>query len=108
MAHELAFLRCENCDHWHHPPLPLCPRCQSTDLAWIPADGPCVLFSWTRVHSAVPYYVAVIEFPECGGVRLIARLEHSGNEQPVIGGQCDLFWIEAEGGFVPAFRVIRG
>jgi uncharacterized OB-fold protein len=56
--------------------------------------------------EAVPYYVAVVEFPECGGVRLLARLEHASDEQPVIGSRCDLIWVETEGQFVPAFHTI--
>ena len=112
MRRDLTFRCCENCGHWHHPPLPLCPSCQSTNLAWVPANGAAFLYSWTRVHiavhpsmaQAVPYYVAVIEFPECGGVRLLARLEHSRDEPPVIGGKCDLIWIRAEDQLVPAFR----
>lgn len=76
--------------------------------------GPAVLFSWTRVHLAVhpsvadflPYCIAVVEFPQCGNVRLIAWLDHQAASSPPIGEECELFWLVTDDGTpVPAFRI---
>jgi uncharacterized OB-fold protein len=114
--HELVLRHCPACARWHHPPLPLCPECQHDGLEWRRVTGPARLYSWTRVHvaghptvdAAVPYYVAVIEFPGCGGTRIVTRLDHDGEGLPAIGEPCELIWVEAEGGQpVPAFRTSR-
>src|SRR5262249_9470960 len=110
---ELAFRCCESCGNWHHPPLPLCPFCQKSSLTWVRAEGPCLLYSWTRAHIAahssvaedIPYYIVVVEFPACGGVRLLGRLERPASEPPRIGSVCELHWIKAAGQSVPAFRI---
>lgn len=115
MERQLVFRHCRACDDWHHPPLPLCPRCQGTDLEWRPAEGPALLFTWTRaylamhpsVDGAVPYYIAVVEFPDCGHVRLLARLEHPGSGFPAIGSECVLDWIRAgDAQLMPAFHTV--
>lgn len=114
---ELTFRHCKTCGAWHHPPLPLCPACQSLELEWSGATGRALLFSWTRVHlamhpsvvQAVPYYIGLVEFPECGGVRLLARLECAGAASPTIGSECELYWVIAAGGqSIPAFLASPG
>ncbi len=111
--HELRAQRCLACEHWHHPPIPMCPRCQSSDLEWQPLIGAAFLFSWTRVHIAmhpavtavIPYCIGVVEFPVCDGVRIIARLDHPSDNAPAIGAKCELYWITAaDGQPLPAFR----
>lgn len=112
---KLVFRHCGACDAWHHPPLPLCPRCQGGQLEWRPAEGAAQLFTWTRAHlamhpavdRAVPYYIGVVEFPDCGHVRLLARLEHLGKDSPAIGSECVLDWICAgDGQLMPAFHTV--
>jgi len=111
--HELTLCHCGTCGHWHHPPLPLCPACQGTNLEWRLVEGPALLYTWSRVHVAMhasvadflPYCIAVVEFPSCGGVRLIAWLDHPEVGPPAIGCECELFWLTSDGGQpLPAFR----
>lgn len=113
--HKLCARRCLACGSWHHPPIPLCPKCQSSNLEWQPLSGTALLFSWTRVHiamhpavaAAVPYCIAVVEFPACDGVRIIARLDHAGDDAPAIDAECELHWITAgDGQPLPAFRTL--
>lgn len=114
-SQQLAFRHCTTCGAWHHPPLPLCPACQGLELEWRPVEGPGRLYSWTRVHlamhasvaEATPYYIALVEFADSGGVRLLARLEHAASGPPQIGSECELYWIRAAGGQpIPAFRTL--
>ena len=109
--HRLVFRRCDDCAAWHHPPLPRCPRCRSARLQWAEARGPARLYAWTRVHVALhpsvegmpPYLVAVVEFPACGGVRLITNLRA---EAPRIGAELDLVWGTV-GGAQPVPRFVQ-
>ena len=112
---ELKLRHCLTCDRWHHPPLPMCPHCQGLQLDWRPVDGPAVLYSWTRVHvathpcvtDALPYCIAVVEFPANSGVRLLAHLDHPDGGPPEIGAECELYWISVDGGqLAPAFRLL--
>jgi uncharacterized OB-fold protein len=111
--HELRMRQCQACQSWHHPPMPLCPRCQSQELEWRLVEGPALLYTWSRVHVALhssvaaslPYYIAVVEFPACDGVRLIAGLEHTDSLPPAIGSECQLLWVIADSGQpIPGFR----
>ena len=113
--HKLCARRCLACGSWHQPPIPMCPKCQSSNLEWQTLSGIALLFSWTRVHiamhpavaDAIPYGIAVVEFPACDGVRIIARLDHASDSAPAIGAECELYWINAaEGQPLPAFRML--
>jgi uncharacterized OB-fold protein len=112
--HELRLRHCLACHEWHHPPLPLCPNCQGSELQWRRVEGPALLYSWTGVHIAMhpsvagclPYYIAVIEFPACSAVRFIAQLDSSATPPRAIGALCELCWLTSEDGQpVPAFRI---
>jgi uncharacterized OB-fold protein len=76
-------------------------------------EGQALLYTWSRAHVAmhpsvadfVPYYIAVVEFPSCGGARLIAWFDHPEAEPPAIGCECELYWLTSDGGQpIPAFR----
>ncbi len=107
----LVFRCCEACGHVHHPPRPLCPRCQSTRLNWREATGPAQIFSYTRVHhpahpavrTHVPYDVVLVVFPEMQHVRLVSNLVDG---EPRIGARVALVWDDIGGGaFLPRFRI---
>jgi uncharacterized OB-fold protein len=80
---------CSACGAVQLPGGPVCQRCGSGDLDWIPLSGMGVIFSWIRYHrnylpefaDLLPYEVAVIQLDE--GARLYARL--SGVLNPMIG-----------------------
>lgn len=111
-AHELCFQRCADCARWQHPPAPLCAGCGSPGLGWERATGPARVYSVTVVHaaahpsvgSALPYVVGVVEFPDCGGVRLISNIE---GPAPAIGDELTLVWERAGDQPVPRFRAAR-
>jgi uncharacterized OB-fold protein len=79
---QLSFPRCEHCGRFHWYPKTTCPHCGSSLLKWIPVGGDGVLFSWTTVRHAftddyrekIPYVVALVEFEEAPGVRLVSNL----------------------------------
>lgn len=69
-THVLAFQRCEECDQWIHPPLPLCAKCQRSELAYQPSSGRGEVFSCTVVRREfgagvdVPYAVGYVQTDE--------------------------------------------
>ncbi len=81
-AGRLCFPYCMKCARFHWYPMPLCPHCQSADLAWREVAGRGTLYSWTEIHHAfdarytgpLPYIVALIDFADAPGVRLVSNI----------------------------------
>jgi hypothetical protein len=79
---QLSFPQCEKCGRLHWYPKTTCPYCGGTSLRWTSIAGDGVLFSWTTVRHAftdeyrkkIPYVVALVEFEDAPGVRLISNL----------------------------------
>lgn len=89
----LAFPYCQICGKFHWYPMPRCPHCRGNDIAWRQVSGCGRLFSFTRVmHAfdtsradALPYVVALIEFADAPGVRLVTNIVGSGHDALRIG-----------------------
>lgn len=112
-AQRLTFQQCGGCAHLIHPPLPVCPRCQSVERQWREAPPAAVVFSLVWVHTAahdsvaneIPYNVALVEFPALPGVRLVSNVVNVEPGQLAIGDRLILLWEEGEGGqWLPRFR----
>lgn len=110
----LAFEQCADCGRFRHPPTPLCPACQSVRTNWVDAPGRGVIFSYTTVHhpahpsaaGVVPYNIALVEFPGCGGVRLVSNVIDAGPDDLAAGREVVLAWEEGPGGqWLPRFRL---
>ena len=78
----IAFPRCADCGRHHWYPKALCPWCQSLRIEWAEVGGGAELYSWTVVRRAftpeyedkIPYTVALVEFADAPGVRLLTNL----------------------------------
>lgn len=110
----LMFQRCADCATVTHPPIGVCPHCQSLRRGWVEAPAEARVYGYTWVHTAVhesvkralPYNVAVIEFPALPGVRLISNVVDAEHETLRIGATLTLGWEAIGGGFVlPRFRL---
>jgi uncharacterized protein len=72
--------RCAGCTHWFHPPAPVCPRCNSFDVAPQAVSGRGTVMSFTVNHQpwtpelTAPYVVAIIELAEQPGLRLLSNV----------------------------------
>ncbi len=81
-AGRLCFPCCRACRRFHWYPLTRCPHCRSADIAWTEIAGPAAVYSWTVVSHAfdpafrdrLPYIVALVEFRDAPGVRLVTNL----------------------------------
>jgi len=108
---ELRFLRCQSCTTWIHPPAPLCPACESRDLAPEPVSGRAQLVTYTENHQPwipgfpLPYLIAIVEFPEQKGLRLTTNLVHCEVDSIAIGMPLRVVFEEAdEGIYLPLFE----
>jgi uncharacterized OB-fold protein len=76
----LEILRCNACDEWIHPPLPVCPSCLSRDIAPRAVSGFATVETLTINYQAwvaemtVPYVVALVSLDDCPGVRLTTNV----------------------------------
>ena len=112
-AGELRFHRCADCGTWRHPPGPLCPACHSMNARWDLAPDGARLFSFTVVHhaatpllkEALPYNVAIVDFPAPGPLRLISCVIDAPPTEIVVGMSLALAWARsADGQALPVFE----
>jgi uncharacterized protein len=109
----LTFQRCVACGTVTHPPIGVCPHCQSIERDWIDAPATAEVYSFTWVHTAardsvegrLPYNVAVVTFPPLPGVRFITNVVNVRPGDLAIGDAVSLVW-ESVGDFaaLPRFR----
>jgi uncharacterized protein len=80
--HKLMVKRCTRCGYVGFPPYPICRRCSSMELDWVPAAGGGHIYTWTTVYRStrpefvadVPYTLAVVELSDYP-IRIPARLK---------------------------------
>jgi|ETNmetMinimDraft_35_1059890.scaffolds.fasta_scaffold359071_1 hypothetical protein len=90
---QLRFPHCTNCERFHWYPMTHCPHCGVAKTDWLTIDPEARVYSWTVVHrpfeesfaAAVPYVVALLEFPAAPGVRLITNLTGIGSDDVEFG-----------------------
>lgn len=105
-AHRLMLPACADCDTVRWPPGPFCASCQSKSVQWR-AAGTGRIYSFTVVrgdaHTHVP---ALVEFPDAGGVRLLAAIVDTPIDAIEIGREVVTKWMAAANATVPVFRVL--
>lgn len=90
---EILFPRCWSCTRFHWYPKPRCPHCGSAEIGWTAVRGAVRLYGCTTVRrafaaefeDAIPYTLALVEFADAPGVRLLSRLTGEARRHPVIG-----------------------
>lgn len=110
----LCFPYCPACQRFHWYPMPLCPHCRTDGWQWRAVQGSGMLYSWTEVHhafdarygGALPYIVALIEFVDAPGIRLVSNLVGAASQALTIGQSvtADFSQVTADGGRL-VFRV---
>ena len=104
--------RCAACRTYRWPPGPFCPQCSTQEVVWTDA-GPGQVYSYTVIRgrataeggqpgAVVP---ALIEFPEAGGVRLLAAIVDTAISAIAIGAPVRAGFSRAVNGKVPVFRI---
>jgi uncharacterized OB-fold protein/acyl dehydratase len=106
---EVLIQRCTACQTLRHPPLPMCPSCQSLGWDTVRAAGTGTLHSYVVMHHPLPkgvtepYVVALADLDE--GVRLLANLEGVATDQVRIGMPLTVGFAKVDDDLtVPRFR----
>jgi uncharacterized OB-fold protein len=105
---------CTSCGTYRWPPGPFCPECSAQEVAWTEA-GPGRIYSYTvvrrraAIEDGEPQLVvpALIEFPQAGGVRLIAAIVDTPIEAVSVGASVRASFSPAANGKVPVFHVAQ-
>ena len=115
LTHELRVARCADCDHRFLPPRPVCPRCWSDDVGWVPVTGRGTIFLCMLLHQGPPapgvdygsgpHPVVTVELEERVGLRFTATVVDAVAADLAVGQAVTLDWIERNGVPFPAFRV---
>jgi uncharacterized OB-fold protein len=110
---ELSFQCCSACGHTRHPPSPVCPACRSLASGWKPTRGQGTVYTFTIIHHAsheavkpnLPYVVAIVEFDDVPGVRLVTNLTGASRDDITVGMRVEIWWDDlGEGQFLPRCR----
>lgn len=108
----LRLLRCGDCHAWLHPPGPVCPHCQSHQLAPQEVNGLATVEAVTVNHQAwtpdlqVPYAIARVTLDGVQGVRLTTRVVGCSAEQVAIGQRVKVCFVVYEDVFLPCFKPV--
>lgn len=108
---KLLIQRCKSCGDLHHPPGPVCPKCQSFDWDTIESSGKGTVYSFVVMHyPEVPPFeypnpVGLIELEE--GVRLISQLIGVKPGDVKVGQKVQVEFVTFDGDLVlPQFRPV--
>ncbi|WP_311970339.1 OB-fold domain-containing protein [Pseudomonas baltica] len=105
----LQVLRCADCEHWVHPPAPICPVCQQMHLAPAAVSGMATVQAVTINHQAwvpgieLPYAIAIVELDEQPGLRLTTNVVGVPVEQVQIGQRVRVAFEHREDVWLPVF-----
>jgi len=107
---ELRFLRCRDCQHWIHPPAPVCPACLARDPEVAVASGRGRIVTFTVNHQPwipgfePPYVIAIVELEEQEGLRLTTQLVGCEPDAVRIDQAVRVVFEEHDGVFLPLFE----
>lgn len=80
--HQLAILKCTECNTFIHPPRAMCRACQSDSLKPEVVSGRGTIYTLTRTHyiyhpawkDELPYVIALVELEEDPSVRIVTNI----------------------------------
>jgi hypothetical protein len=87
---ELLVQACGACGTRRMPPRPMCPRCRSTEVRWMPTSGRATVWSFVVPHPPLlpayaelaPYNVVVVALEEDPSIRFVGNLV-TGADGPI-------------------------
>lgn len=105
----LQMLRCDDCQHWVHPPAPICPECQRAHLEPTAVSGMATVQALTINYQAwvpgieLPYAIAIVELDEQAGLRLTTNVVGVPVEEVHIGQRVRVAFEQREDVWLPVF-----
>ncbi len=111
----LVVERCVACLAETFPPRGMCHRCRGRDLESAEITSRGRVYSFTVNHQrwlpdlAVPYAIALVEFPDHPGVRVVGRLRGCAPEDVAVDMEVEVGFEPGPGGFaIPSFLAVGG
>jgi uncharacterized OB-fold protein len=82
---ELLVQQCSACREWRMPPRPMCPRCRSIEVTWVPTSGTGKVWSFVIPHppllpafgALAPYNAVIVELDEDPQIRFAGNVVES-------------------------------
>jgi uncharacterized OB-fold protein len=108
----LRILRCQSCGFYVHPPLPICPRCHSWELAPEPVSGRGTVYSFTINHYrwidalVPPYVVAEIELEEQESLIVLSNMVDIDPGAVRVGMPVEVCFLPNGDAYIPQFRPV--
>lgn len=109
----LLIHRCGECDHYIHPPMPICELCRSRDVAPQAVSGRGVLHSFTINYQSwfpgneVPFIFAAVELVEQERLFLFSNVVGISMDEVVIGMPLYVLFEHHEDVWLPVFAPER-
>jgi uncharacterized OB-fold protein len=106
---ELRLLRCASCRYWIHPPLPVCPRCLSKEVAPEATSGMGTVATFTVNHQPwypnldPPYVIAMVELDDQPEVRITTNIIGCPVEDVRIGMDVQVVFEQYDDVWIPFF-----
>jgi uncharacterized OB-fold protein len=108
----LMIQHCSACSRWFHPPGPVCPQCNSMDVAPKAVSGRGQVVTFTVNHQAwlpeltAPYVVAIVELDEQPGLRVLSNVVDVDPGQVHIGMPVQVRFEPHEDVWLPLFELL--
>jgi uncharacterized OB-fold protein len=106
----LRICRCKACGFRLHPPTPICPKCNSFDVAPEPVSGRGRVASFTINHQPwapdleVPFVIAIVELIEQPGLRFLTNIVNCDYRDVVIDMAVKVVFEQHEDIWLPLFE----
>jgi uncharacterized OB-fold protein len=106
----LHLTRCDDCGHWLHPPLPICPRCRSRSISVDTVSGRGSIDSftvnWHEWHPSMPppYIIGLVALDEQVGLRITSNIVGCATDEVAIGMRVRVEFEARDGLWYPQFR----
>ena len=107
---QLMINQCQSCQHYVHPPVPMCPSCHSRNVTAVAVSGKATVVSYTVNQMPwvpdlpVPYVFAAVELDEQPGLRLSTEIINIDPEAVSIGMPVQVFFEQQEEIYLPLFE----
>lgn len=111
---ELRILRCQDCGHYLHPPVPRCRSCGSADLQPEAVSGRGTVFTYTvnrqpfLASMPPPYVIAIVELVEQEGLQFTTNVVDCEPDEVSIGMPVTVVFEQHGEIWLPKFVPERG
>lgn len=111
---QMMLLRCQSCQHWIHPPRPVCPSCYTRDVKPENISGKGTIFTYTLNMRSwgpgleVPYVIAIVKLDEQSDLNFTTNIVGVKPEDVRIDMRVKVVFEQDEDVWIPLFTPDEG